>query len=278
MMSHSSFANGPSPPLPSHVCLLLLLTVKIQYKPKHGLILSITERSGLLVVSHAVSVIPVSSSMGGGRAFSTAEGGWPLGLQPVNVRIGFVRNVGFSGSHSFRTLIAASPSSSSSSSSGLDTESTGSFFHDRSSITLGSLIGITSILDLSNRSLRRSRRQENPRATKNSKTKTWFSLCSRTQLSGDVTDAAPSLGSFLEAERRASDAHQVRNNGVSITYELEGLAESRPAPEPNTVFSDGLVLPPPPPPPQSRTHAVLGLHSGQCFALMFPCMAPQSTE
>ncbi|RWW07216.1 hypothetical protein GW17_00029407, partial [Ensete ventricosum] len=228
--------------------------------------------------------------------FFLGEGGWPLGLQPVNVRIGFVRNVGFSGSHSFRTLIAASPSSSSSSSSGLDTEksfdtvtthlstclsvlqSTGSFFHDRSSITLGSLIGITSILDLSNRSLRRSRRQENPRATKNCKTKTWFSLCSRTQLSGDVTDAAPSLGSFLEAERRASDAHQVRNNGVSITYELEGLAESRPAPEPNTVFSDGLVLPPPPPPPQSRTHAVLGLHSGQCFALMFPCMAPQSTE
>ncbi|CAD5184093.1 unnamed protein product [Musa acuminata subsp. malaccensis] len=208
------------------------------------------------------------------------EGGWPLGLQPVNVRIGLVRNVGFSGSHSFRTLITASPSSSSSSSSGLDTESTGSFFHDRSS-TLGSLIGITSILDLSNRSLRRSRQQENPRANKNRKTKTWFSLCARTQLSGDVTDASPSLGSFLEAERRASNARQVRN-GVSITYVLEGLAESRPAPEPNTVFSDGLVLPPPPPPPppcpQSGTHAVLGLHSGHCFALMFPCVAAQSTE
>ncbi|THU54675.1 hypothetical protein C4D60_Mb10t27640 [Musa balbisiana] len=91
----------------------------------------------------------------------------------------------------------------------LSVQSTGSFFHDRSS-TLGSLIGITSILDLSNRSLRRSRQQENPRANKNRKTKTWFSLCARTQLSGDVTDASPSLGSFLEAERRASNARQTQ--------------------------------------------------------------------
>ncbi|RWW59027.1 hypothetical protein BHE74_00034056 [Ensete ventricosum] len=37
----------------------------------------------------------------------------------------------------------------------------------------------------------------NPWVNKNRKTKTWFSLCARTQLVGDVTDAAPSLGPSL---------------------------------------------------------------------------------
>ena len=50
------------------------------------------------------------------------EEGWPLGLQPLNARIGLVRNRDFSGSVSFSTLLTASPSSSSISSSDLDTE------------------------------------------------------------------------------------------------------------------------------------------------------------
>lgn len=50
------------------------------------------------------------------------EEGWPLGLQPLNVRAGQVRNRGFNGSLSFNTLITGSPSSSTDSSSDLDTE------------------------------------------------------------------------------------------------------------------------------------------------------------
>lgn len=55
---------------------------------------------------------------------SWQEGGWPLGLQPLNLRIDLVRNVDFSGSLSLSTLISTtSPTSSySSSSSELDTQ------------------------------------------------------------------------------------------------------------------------------------------------------------
>ncbi|KAG4978743.1 hypothetical protein JHK82_038027 [Glycine max] len=80
--------------------------------------------------------------------------GWPLGLlQPVNARIELVRNSENGGSISFNTLLTGSPSSSTDSSSDLDTESTGSFFPDQS-ITLGSLMGVSSIVELSRRSLR----------------------------------------------------------------------------------------------------------------------------
>lgn len=50
------------------------------------------------------------------------EEGWPLGLQPLNVRVGLARNRNFSGSTSFNTLMSSSPSSSTDSSSDLDTE------------------------------------------------------------------------------------------------------------------------------------------------------------
>ncbi|ONI03372.1 hypothetical protein PRUPE_6G253600 [Prunus persica] len=86
--------------------------------------------------------------------------GWPLGLRPLNARVGLIRSRDFSaGSVSFSTLVSGSPTSSiaassSSSSSDLDTESTGSFFHDKS-ITLGSLLGVSGIIGLSRRSTRR---------------------------------------------------------------------------------------------------------------------------
>ncbi|ONI03369.1 hypothetical protein PRUPE_6G253600 [Prunus persica] len=63
--------------------------------------------------------------------------GWPLGLRPLNARVGLIRSRDFSaGSVSFSTL------------------STGSFFHDKS-ITLGSLLGVSGIIGLSRRSTRR---------------------------------------------------------------------------------------------------------------------------
>lgn len=49
--------------------------------------------------------------------------GWPLGLQPLNVRVELVRNCDLNGSVSFNTLLTGSPTSSpDSSSSDLDTE------------------------------------------------------------------------------------------------------------------------------------------------------------
>jgi len=50
------------------------------------------------------------------------EDGWPLGLRPLNARVGLVRNRDFNGSISFSTLLTASNSSFTDSSSDLDTE------------------------------------------------------------------------------------------------------------------------------------------------------------
>ncbi|XP_043709504.1 uncharacterized protein At3g17950-like [Telopea speciosissima] len=170
------------------------------------------------------------------------EDGWPLGLQPLNVRVGLVRNSNYSGSISFNTLITGSPSSSTDSSSDLDTESTGSFFHDKS-MTLGSLIGVSSILELSGRS-GGGRRTEALRSRKSYKSKTWFfSLCSRGEDSPDgLNNPPPSLGHFLEAERRA--ANDYRRNQSPTIYEADEYGRARNGSEPNPLFVDGRIAPP----------------------------------
>ncbi|WOL06930.1 hypothetical protein Cni_G15665 [Canna indica] len=250
------------------------------------------------------------------------EGGWPLGLQPLNLRIGLAsRDFELSGSlNSFSSLTTASPTSSSTSSSDLDAESARSFFGDRS-ITLGSLIGITgSILDLSSRQQRNSRALLKKKSHRAINKANWFSLCSAKaqQLSGEMAggEAAPSLGHFLEAERRASVAHPARRSGVSVTYELQGLmrdelsqpataAAAAAAAENHSLFSNGLVLPPhrlPPPGDESKSlvcvghvkkaatkpglwsdhggilHGFWDLGNVHCTALMFPCTSAQATE
>ncbi|XP_039044397.1 uncharacterized protein At3g17950-like [Hibiscus syriacus] len=149
------------------------------------------------------------------------EQGWPLGLEPLNARMGLVRNADFSGSISFTTLItASSPSSSCISSSDLDTQSTGSFYHDKS-MTLGSLIGISSFIELSRTSTRRRRTQTSREEKKNCKFRTWFfSLCSK--LSTDAVDTnikSQSLGQFLQVERRAAANTCTRNHHhTSVSY------------------------------------------------------------
>ncbi|CAN0881543.1 hypothetical protein LINGRAHAP2_LOCUS14298 [Linum grandiflorum] len=150
------------------------------------------------------------------------EEGWPLGLRPLNARVGLLRNPDFNGSISFSTtMLTRTPSSTTISSSDLDTQSTQSFFHDKS-ITLGSLIGLSSILALSRRSMRgRSRSETFIREEQQRKPKPCiFSLCSRLTTDAVIerrTSSAssssiainnmsnpPSLGHFLEVERRAS--------------------------------------------------------------------------
>ncbi|KAI9196782.1 hypothetical protein LWI28_026954 [Acer negundo] len=228
------------------------------------------------------------------------EEGWPLGLQPLNLRVGLVGNHGdFSGSVSFNTLITGSPTSSTDSSSDLDTESTGSFFHDRS-ITLGSLIGVSSIFELSKRSIRGRKTEavkEKKKSNNNKRSRrAWlFSLCSR-----DSTDIAenvnnnnnnpPSLGHFLAVERRAANYNNnsgCRMNQLSpnIYYGPDELALTQPNMELNSLFVDGRIAPPP---PQSNADHerrnnggfLLDNHGNGCCGVpvLFSCMCGQSSS
>ncbi|KAL2899006.1 hypothetical protein RDABS01_007487 [Bienertia sinuspersici] len=211
------------------------------------------------------------------------EEGWPLGLQPLNVRIGLGRTRDYFGSMSFNTtMLTGSPTSSTDSSSDLDTESTGSFFHDRS-ITLGSLIGVSSILELSRRSIR-GRRPEPLKVKKPCKTKPWiFSLCSRDSIDvkSTTTTNTPSLGQFLAVERRtANNTEQRRNQAHSLEVPDE-ISMAQPIPQPNSLFVDGHVAP-----PRSSSGVEGGQrgeidhenNNGNGVPVLFSCMCGQDTH
>ncbi|XP_021289815.1 uncharacterized protein LOC110420769 [Herrania umbratica] len=177
------------------------------------------------------------------------EEGWPLGLQPLNARIGLVRTRDFSGSVSFSTLLTASPSSSSISSSDLDTQSTGSFFHDNS-ITLGSLLGVSSFLELS----RRSTRRRTTETLRDQKSRPWlFSLCSKQSTDAVDTNNAQSLGHFLEVERRAANIY--RRNQTPTAYEPDDFSQVMHTSEPNSLFIGDHIAP--------RSNAALSAEDGR---------------
>ncbi|KAI3876290.1 hypothetical protein MKX03_001537 [Papaver bracteatum] len=152
------------------------------------------------------------------------EDGWPLGLQPLNAIVGLVRNhhdAALSArSMSFNTLLTFSPSTSTVFSSDVDTESTGSFFPDKS-MTLGSLMGVSSITDLSGRSLtgRRSLMEsfrsvkDNNKKMKSHKRYWLFSLLCAKHIAADidhnnktVQNNTQSLAHFLEVERKLANS------------------------------------------------------------------------
>ncbi|KAG5042741.1 hypothetical protein JHK87_006656 [Glycine soja] len=191
------------------------------------------------------------------------EEGWPLGLRLFNERIGLARNGDFSGSVSFSTMLTASPTRSTDSSSDLDTQakhglalahhslrqdgidfichfllrqSTGSFFRDKS-ITLGSLIGISSFLELSRRSTRGRILVEPSKDNKKiNKLRPWlFSLCSMLSTDAVSVNVAPSLGHYLVAERRAASTHR-RNNQCSTIYGPNDFSQVQ---ESNSLFVGG---------------------------------------
>ncbi|CAL5186675.1 unnamed protein product [Lathyrus oleraceus] len=151
----------------------------------------------------------------------------------------------------------SSPSISSISSSDLDTESTGSFFHDRST-TLGTLMGVSfpaiafrvpsqhreshsdagacaggSIRNASNKKKKRAAAAASVAAERRRK---WWQLCRD-------SDARPaSLGDFLEVERRFGDGAF-----YETAAELEGMVAEADQPQRNggrVLFADGRVLPP----------------------------------
>ncbi|XP_058732410.1 uncharacterized protein At3g17950 [Vicia villosa] len=142
---------------------------------------------------------------------------------------------------------SSSPTNSSISSSDLDTQSTGSFFHDRST-TLGTLIGLTfrapphntnspSAVEPSRRAVK-SKRNINSNAADfvvSKRRRRWWNFCSH----GDSRSA--SLGEFLEVERRFGDAVF-----YETAAELEGLVVDSPQQRSSgrALFADGRILPP----------------------------------
>ncbi|XP_022735557.1 uncharacterized protein At3g17950 [Durio zibethinus] len=155
----------------------------------------------------------------------------------------------------------SSPTISSVSSSDLDTESTGSFFHDRST-TLGTLMGV-SFPAITFRAPSQHHRQTQPTNAGSSsmgskhkkrralttaafgverlgrRRRKWWQLCR----DGDAKPA--SLGEYLEVERRFGDGAF-----YGAAAELEGVMgtphdEHQEAMNGRTLFADGRVLPPP---------------------------------
>ncbi|KAM7482926.1 hypothetical protein LguiB_007509 [Lonicera macranthoides] len=148
----------------------------------------------------------------------------------------------------------SSPTNSSISSSDLDTESTGSFFHDRST-TLGTLMGVTfptitfrapsqrrelstvSAAAIGNsaggRRTRKVKRNSKQVAfvAEHRRRRRWWSLCK------DDESKPSSLGEFLEVERRFGDGAFF---GVEAELEVQ---DTRPA-NGRLLFADGRVLPP----------------------------------
>ncbi|XP_042001644.1 uncharacterized protein At3g17950-like [Salvia splendens] len=133
----------------------------------------------------------------------------------------------------------SSPTNSSLSSSDLDTESTGSFFHDRST-TLGTLMGVT-VQAITFRATSQHRHQEIPgsdaRRNKNNRAaaarqrRRWWRLCR-----DECDSRRASLGEYLEVERRF---------GGGGAAELdEGLVQELQPRNGRALFADGMVLPP----------------------------------
>ena len=126
-------------------------------------------------------------------------------------------------------------------------QSTGSFFHDKS-ITLGRLIGVSSILELSKRSVRgRKAEATREKRSNNNRSKVWlFSLCSRDNTDADQNvnaNNAPSLGHFLAVERRAASQYR-RNHNPTTVYGLDEHVLAQPNLESNSLFVKGCVAPP----------------------------------
>ncbi|KAF5954191.1 hypothetical protein HYC85_007047 [Camellia sinensis] len=170
----------------------------------------------------------------------------------------------------------------------------GSFFHEKS-ITLGSLLGVSSIVDLSrtrtrtrtrNRTTSIMRRRPQVSEANNNKKKTYrfkpnwcISLCPR-----DTTDAetvnnnnnTPSLGHFLAVERMAANEHRRSHNSpliygpedeVAVLAQLDG--------EQNSLFVNGSIAPPPHSSPWfgSDEH---GNGYGGGVPVLFSCMCGQA--
>ncbi|MCO5554800.1 hypothetical protein L7F22_008335 [Adiantum nelumboides] len=192
-------------------------------------------------------------SSGWQAAGEVRSDGWPLGLQQHPMRRGF---------HEAPVLFISTPSVTSESSSDLDTESTGSFFPERSH-TLGSLIGINT--NAQNQPLSRElveahnsmmaeteRRRSTSAAGASGLLRGRTSWCSMLGCGGGSNPGAlgmsPSLAHLLEEERRSAGTQ--RQAGSSNLCEGGGAQDGEvPAllmVDRNTLFDEQGILPPQP--------------------------------
>lgn len=154
----------------------------------------------------------------------------------------------------------------------------GSFFHDKT-VSLGSLIGASSIVGLSRRSTR-GRTFESFRDKKQYKPKAWlFSICSKLSTDAVTTNNTPSLGHFLEVERRTANIYK-RNQSV-ITYGPGDFSHALS----NSLFVSGHVDPPNKPSPwmssdDERSSAGLFDDSANEYKtpLLFSCLRRALTQ
>ncbi|XP_031485095.1 uncharacterized protein LOC116254121 isoform X2 [Nymphaea colorata] len=133
------------------------------------------------------------------------EDGWPLGLQPLSRRVGLGGNRDLSEPISLDTWVTGSPTSSSVSSSDLETQSTGSSFHENS-VTLGNLLGVRP-----NQALP-IYRTNNLATRKNYRSSAWLNMLIRAGILSSQANSPPSLGHFLEVERRAASTTKARKS------------------------------------------------------------------
>ncbi|KAG2664720.1 hypothetical protein I3760_16G097000 [Carya illinoinensis] len=150
----------------------------------------------------------------------------------------------------------SSPSISSVSSSDLDTESTGSFFHDRST-TLGTLMGVSfpsiafrapsqhrdphasasvsvSTVSRKTKKARKNKSNAQPPFAMVERRRKWWQICR------DDEAVPASLGEFLEVERRFGDGAF-----FGAAAELEGVeVVQQHQRNGHMLFADGRVLPP----------------------------------
>ncbi|CAG7889920.1 unnamed protein product [Brassica rapa] len=175
-----------------------------------------------------------------------------------------------------RNQVPPSPTISSVSSSDLDTESTGSFFHDRS-ITLGTLMGFSFTATMpmmpfrasshrhvspsisvsratsSNATRRNQRKRPPPNSAERHRRRKWWRFCrdddddnaGNGMHRGSGECRRSSLGEYLEVERRSGDEAVYGSAEAELEGAVARYREQQPAAVgERALFADGRVLPP----------------------------------
>ncbi|KAG2315851.1 hypothetical protein Bca52824_018973 [Brassica carinata] len=170
-----------------------------------------------------------------------------------------------------RNHVPSSPTISSVSSSDLDTESTGSFFHDRS-ITLGTLMGlsftatmpmmpfrasshrhVSPSLAISDATRPNQRKRPPSNSSDRQRRRKWWRFCRddddgpgnglQRGAPGDCSRRS-SLGEYLEVERRFGDEAVYGSAEAELEGAVARYREQQPAVAERALFADGRVLPP----------------------------------